>query len=314
MIGEVGRMTGLSPDVIRAWESRYRTVTPTRSPGGTRLYSDADVLRLRLLARATAAGRPIRSVARLSTEELLALTLPVAGAPEATGVPDSGRSVAREALTAALLAVEQMDGPALHAALMGAIPLLRPGEFVDQLMYPLLTRAGELWGDGTICAAHEHLLSVQVRRVLGWLLDTLPAPPEAPLLITTTLAGQRHEFGAMLAGFLAAEAGWRVVHLGADLPAADIGRAARQLRAVAVALSVVMPMPPAELSAELIALHAALPGRVEILVGCGDAEMGEAARAAGATHLPEVGSIRSVLRELSNPRAGDGFPGPGEVG
>ena len=37
----VTQRTGLSPDLLRAWERRYRIVEPRRSAGGQRLYSDA---------------------------------------------------------------------------------------------------------------------------------------------------------------------------------------------------------------------------------------------------------------------------------
>ena len=52
----VTRRTGLSADVIRIWEKRYGVVAPMRTPTGRRLYSDADIERLRLLARATLTG------------------------------------------------------------------------------------------------------------------------------------------------------------------------------------------------------------------------------------------------------------------
>src|SRR6185312_8172121 len=69
----VTRRTGLSADLLRAWERRYEVVKPSRSEGGRRLYSDADIERLRLLYRATLAGRSIGQVAELSTEALTAL-------------------------------------------------------------------------------------------------------------------------------------------------------------------------------------------------------------------------------------------------
>ena len=43
------RLTGLSPDLLRAWERRYGVVEPTRTPGGTRRYTAADLERLRLV-------------------------------------------------------------------------------------------------------------------------------------------------------------------------------------------------------------------------------------------------------------------------
>jgi MerR family transcriptional regulator, light-induced transcriptional regulator len=45
----VTRRTGVSADVLRVWEKRYAVVTPIRSASGRRLYSDADIERLRLL-------------------------------------------------------------------------------------------------------------------------------------------------------------------------------------------------------------------------------------------------------------------------
>ena len=47
----VSRRTGLSTDVIRAWERRYKAVKPIRSSNGRRLYSDNDVKKLMLLQK-----------------------------------------------------------------------------------------------------------------------------------------------------------------------------------------------------------------------------------------------------------------------
>ena len=72
-IQTVARRTGLTADVIRAWERRYRAVVPQRSETRRRLYSESDVERLLLLRRATLAGRRIGDVANMSTDELAPL-------------------------------------------------------------------------------------------------------------------------------------------------------------------------------------------------------------------------------------------------
>ena len=64
----VAERTGLSPHVLRIWERRYQVVAPERSAGGQRLYSDADIERLRLLGLATQAGRNIGQLATLPNE------------------------------------------------------------------------------------------------------------------------------------------------------------------------------------------------------------------------------------------------------
>ena len=46
-IGELSRRSGVSVDLLRAWERRYGLLEPARSDGGFRLYSDDDVERVR---------------------------------------------------------------------------------------------------------------------------------------------------------------------------------------------------------------------------------------------------------------------------
>src|SRR5689334_7308916 len=69
----VTRRTALSADVIRAWEKRHGVVAPVRTPTGRRLYSDADIERLRLLGRATRAGYSIHRAAALPPGTLAAV-------------------------------------------------------------------------------------------------------------------------------------------------------------------------------------------------------------------------------------------------
>jgi DNA-binding transcriptional MerR regulator len=80
-------MTGLSADIIRAWERRYGVVAPARGPRGARLYSTEDVDQLRLLRRAVSTGRAIGDIARLSRRALEDLI----GAPEVAAPRSEGR-------------------------------------------------------------------------------------------------------------------------------------------------------------------------------------------------------------------------------
>ena len=55
-IGELSKRAGVSPELLRAWERRYGLLRPTRSGGGLRLYSPADVERVRLMRQHLAEG------------------------------------------------------------------------------------------------------------------------------------------------------------------------------------------------------------------------------------------------------------------
>ena len=48
-IGEVGRLVGVKPHVLRYWEREFGRVRPRKAPNGHRLYARADIDRLRRL-------------------------------------------------------------------------------------------------------------------------------------------------------------------------------------------------------------------------------------------------------------------------
>jgi MerR family transcriptional regulator/heat shock protein HspR len=52
MISVAAELVGMHPQTLRLYESKG-LVRPARTPGGTRLYSDADIERLRLIQRLT---------------------------------------------------------------------------------------------------------------------------------------------------------------------------------------------------------------------------------------------------------------------
>jgi DNA-binding transcriptional MerR regulator len=69
-IGKVSSLTGVSPDTLRIWQRRYNAVIPGRSETGGRLYSSADITRLKLMKALVDAGDSISSIAGLSQEAL----------------------------------------------------------------------------------------------------------------------------------------------------------------------------------------------------------------------------------------------------
>jgi MerR family transcriptional regulator, light-induced transcriptional regulator len=288
-IGVVARRTGLSLHVLRAWERRYGVVDPVRTAGGQRLYSDADIARLRLLRAVTDAGRNISQVALLPLDEL-----------ERLATQDTRQGEARPAVAEAeeyrarcLAAAERMDGDAVHGALMRAVVSLRPTEFLGDVLMPLLHEVGQRWHAGRLSPAQEHVVSVSARRVVSWLLDAYDAPVEAPVLLVTTVAGEQHEFGALMVSIVALDMGWRVSYLGPSLPAEHVAMAARRVGASAVALSVVNTGDDSAVD-EVREVRVALPATVQVVVG----GAGAAARRA---YLEEAGAVvmtgQAELRE-----------------
>jgi MerR family transcriptional regulator, light-induced transcriptional regulator len=63
-IGEVSRRTGVAVPTLRAWERRYGLLEPARTEGGHRLYSQADVERVRAMSRLLDDGWSAAAAAR----------------------------------------------------------------------------------------------------------------------------------------------------------------------------------------------------------------------------------------------------------
>lgn len=299
----VSERTGLSPDVLRAWEKRYAAVQPPRRDGaGQRLYSDADVERLRLLRRVTQAGRSIGQVAELTTGELAALAREDETERTVTALapPPAQPGPARGYLDRAMEEARRLDGSGLEAVLRRAMVALRADEFVDDVAVPFLRAIGEEWEAGTLGVAHEHMSSAVMRRVLSLVTDTFEPEEGAPEVVIATPSRQQHELGALLAAAAAAASGWSVTFLGADLPAEEIAAAARQRGAAAVALSIVYPVAGPDLVDEVRRLRRALPASVPLVVGGAGARRVEPLLdEPGIAFLPSLAEFRRRLTQLT---------------
>src|SRR4051812_9021288 len=76
-IGELSRRSGVSPELLRAWERRYGLLDPQRSAGGLRLYTGDDLDRVRAMRRHLAGGVAAAEAAALA----LGAQMPAASPP-----------------------------------------------------------------------------------------------------------------------------------------------------------------------------------------------------------------------------------------
>lgn len=264
----VARRTGLNPAVLRAWEKRYGVVLPSRSDGGQRLYTDDDVLRLTLLHRAVEEGRSISQVASLSTEELQELVREDAAERVATPGPEplDGPSAAK-VLERAQRAVEKMQPGGVERILTRGAMAFPVATIIDEIVVPLIGTVGRAWAEGRVGPAHEHMATVEIRRFLEWMLGKVNMGEGAPVLVSGTTAGERHELGAILSAVSGAAEGWDSIYLGPDLPAEEIVLAALRLEAEVVALSCVDPNITDTFPVEIRKVRERLPADVQLVVG-----------------------------------------------
>lgn len=257
-LGAVSRLTGLSAHVLRAWERRYGAVVPLRTPGGTRRYRESDVARLCKLRAAVSAGHPISEVANAPHDELERRLGMTPALPE-------------PALSPMLDAIDRLDREEADRLLGSQLAALGPMRFVRSVAAPLLREIGSRWAAGSMCIASEHLASTLLRNLLGMCLRTTSAGQQTAPILFTTLPGETHDLGTLMAAVITAQAGGHPIFVGANLPVSEIVDAADSLDAAAVAVGV-CDTNRNDTQAALRMLRDALPARVEVWIGGPGAE------------------------------------------
>ena len=286
-IRAVSKLTGISIDTLRAWERRYQVVTPQRDERG-RLYTEADVKRLRLLNAGVDNGHAIGRLAALSDEELQGLIAgPVTVADGARAMKETRPHQASLVPDSVMPAVERWDYAAAERELALLAAVLAPRELVHRVALPLLRRVGEAWHDGRLTIAQEHMTSALLRNLVGALVPLYRRTSPASRLLFATPGGEHHEFGVLLSAMLAAGGGLGIVYLGANLPGEEIVAAARQTAPQAVVLGFVGSNGAKAGLKELQEVAHKLPSHIELWVG----------GTQGEDEIKEVKKTRALLIE-----------------
>jgi len=263
-VAAAARLTGLTPDTLRAWERRHAAVTPLRTGSGRRMYREADVRRLVLLADAVRKGHAIGAVATLEDEVLVELLHRSArSAGEAASAP---RRLG-DLVDVLLEAVERYDPYACEHTTALALASMPIATVVDELVFPALVEVGTRWERGEMSIAQERLLSSVVRRLATNALSTLGGRGGTRRMLFGSLSGEAHELGALLAAVDAASRGVACAYVGADLPGREFARIADRLGVDCIVIGVVQDPPAMTTQTELRDLRAHLSRPAEIWLG-----------------------------------------------
>ena len=131
-IGELSRRLGVSDHVLRAWESRYGLLQPVRSPGGFRLYSEADEARIRRMQAYLAQGLSAAEAARAALGD----------APSTHPPEPAGPAAGSEPFAELRRALDAFDEPTAQAELDRLIAELSLPAVLREVILPYLADLG----------------------------------------------------------------------------------------------------------------------------------------------------------------------------
>ncbi len=279
-IGELSRRTGVSPELLRAWERRYGLLEPTRSEGGYRLYSDLDLVRLRAMQANLEAGLSAAQAAALARE-----------ARDDTAVSEGIEAERTQLQTA----IDRFDDAAAHSVVDRALTSYTTDTVMTELVLPYLAELGRRWEGGQVSVAHEHFASNLLRgRLLG--LARGWDRGAGPRAVLAGAPGELHDLPLIIFGLALRERGWRITYLGGDTPLFTATDAARQLDTELLVLSTTRPEHLEPLAKELAEAARDLP-----LCLAGAGVRGAFAERVGARFLDgdPVSEAERVTRELA---------------
>ncbi len=238
-IKTVVQETGIAPATLRAWERRYGVLSPGRSDGGYRLYSERDIATLRWLKNQVDAGVSIsRAVALLEIRhragEEPELEVERAPHPVAPAENVRGTETIVEELVETLSLFQE---PHAEAVLGEAFALYPVDVVAEEIITPTLVEIGERWHRGEASIVQEHFATAFLRRRLTALFHAYPQPLTGPLAITGSGPSEWHDVGILLVSLNLRRHGWRVIYLGQNVPADHLLREIRKLKPDMVCLS-----------------------------------------------------------------------------
>lgn len=275
-IGELARRTGVSPDLLRAWEQRYDLLRPARSPGGFRLYSRADEVRIRRMTELIDQGLSAAEAARHART-----------APE-----PPPRSPVSDIAARLRTALDSFDDQAAHAALDRLFATVSIEAALAEVLIPYLRDLGERWAAGTASVAQEHFAASLIRgRLLGLARDW--GTGLGPSVLLACLPDEDHDLGLVTFGVLVARRGWRVTFLGADTPFDALADTVRTLDPALVVLYTLNPDRLDRHAADIRGLADGIPVAIPAAGGLDPDRIA----AAGARPLPA--DIIAAARELT---------------
>jgi DNA-binding transcriptional MerR regulator len=255
-IGAVERDTGLSKDVLRMWERRYKFPRPLRDGHGERMYPPEQVAKLRAIKRLMDRGFRPGKIVSLPLDDLNVL-----------GSAPTGGSERDAEIETILDLIRAHQLPELRQRLNQLLMKQGLQRFVTETVAPVTVAVGDAWVRGEFAVFEEHLYTEQIQSLLRNAISSAQGNSKAPRILLTSFPTEQHNLGLLMVEAMFVVEGATSIPLGTEMPATEIVRASAAHRADIVALSFSAAFPERQAASGLRDLRAVLPRSVEIWAG-----------------------------------------------
>jgi methanogenic corrinoid protein MtbC1 len=243
----VSKLCGVPPATLRAWERRYGVPAPARTASAYRLYGEEDIALITKMRDLVKGGMAAAEAART--------VLTTSGTGGTHHEPPEGDDPFVASCDRIVNAAIEFDPDAVEREVSKALALGSAVAIFEGTLGPALRRVGELWHEGTLSVAQEHMASQIIGSTLIHLLRLTQPASSSRRVALACFSDEDHTLGLYGIGLRFTSWGFRTVVLGARTPPDAIGRVVETVDPDLVALSATMT-PPASHARELIDAYA----------------------------------------------------------
>jgi DNA-binding transcriptional MerR regulator len=208
-IRQIEQLSGIKAPTLRIWEKRYNLISPDRSEGRQRIYTNEDLRAILKVVYLYEKGMRISKIARMKEQQML------------QHISDLG--VSSESYPGVILmlieaAISLESNRVLE--IFNSIEKEHGFEnLVLRIIYPFLEKLGRAWVSGKILPNNEHFVSHLITRKILLATDQLPEVVESErVVILFQPQGEIHEIPLLFMQYLFKKHGWKTVYFGCNVP------------------------------------------------------------------------------------------------
>jgi DNA-binding transcriptional MerR regulator len=199
-------LAGVKAHTIRIWEKRYNIVEPQRTETNIRYYLEEDLKHILNVALLNKHGYKISHIARMSKMEIIRKVAEISDF-------DDALDDRIDSLTMSMMELNEYN---FDRILEANIEQLGFEETMEEVVFPLLDKLGNLWMSGCIKPVHEVFVSEIIKRKIINAIDGLPinADKSAPSFLIYLRKNENADLSLLYLHFMLKSQGFSVINLG----------------------------------------------------------------------------------------------------
>lgn len=211
-ISQLAQFSGIKAHTIRAWEQRYNALTPGRSAGNTRFYSNDQFRRLLNIVSLLDYNYKISQLCLMNDEELHELL-------EEKKNGESGDIKYGYYISQLISAAVNYDESYFEKIFANCLLTFGFKDTYSMVIVPMLKRLGLMWTTNKLPPAQEHFVSNLVLQKIFVAIDSLPPPKEKKgMAILFLPENEFHEIPLLFAHFILRFHEVKSIYLGSNVP------------------------------------------------------------------------------------------------